>query len=218
MQIIRTLEDLKNLREGLTDVGFVPTMGNLHEGHLSLVRSSFRKHQNCIVSIFVNPLQFGPDEDFDAYPRTLDEDIQKLSLLLKEFPNSKIIVFAPINSEVIFPSSYSTSIRNTKFENILCGKSRPGHFEGVLTVVHRLFKIVKPDSSFFGLKDYQQYHLIRSMCTDHEMGVHIYGCPIIRNNSGLALSSRNSYLSDEDKKRALILPSALKKVLKATEG
>lgn len=218
MEILKSIESLKTYRENYDQVAFVPTMGNLHEGHISLTREALKKHRHCIVSIFVNPLQFGPNEDFDAYPRTLEDDTKKLQILLEEFPGASIAVFAPENSNIMFPKGYATKIRNEKFEGILCGKSRPGHFEGVLTVVHKLFKIVNPTSAFFGLKDFQQFHLIKSMCHDLEMDVELVGCPIVRNENGLALSSRNNYLSDEDKQLALKLSRSIHEVLDLTKG
>jgi pantoate--beta-alanine ligase len=218
MEILRNVLELITYQRDIKDLGFVPTMGNLHQGHISLVREALKEHQVCIVSIFVNPLQFGPNEDFDKYPRTLEEDVQALEDLAKEFPYGEIAVFAPENMNVIFPQGYATTIRNRVLEKMLCGKSRPHHFEGVLTVVHRLFKIIKPQTAYLGLKDYQQFKLIQAMCRDLEIDIELVGCPIIRNKRGLALSSRNGYLSSGDKINALKLSESIQSVLDLTAG
>lgn len=222
MEVLKNVLDLlkfqKDIRKQTKELAFVPTMGNLHDGHISLVREALKEHQVCIVSIFVNPLQFGPNEDFQEYPRTLEEDIEKLSKLMDEVPSAEIAIFAPSTVNVIFPRGYQTTIRNRVLDKILCGKSRPTHFEGVLTVVHRLFQLVRPTTAFFGLKDFQQFKLIQAMTRDFEMDIALVGCPIVRNAEGLALSSRNQYLSEQEKQHALKLSSSLKTILEMTEG
>jgi pantoate--beta-alanine ligase len=195
-------------KEGLT-IGLVPTMGALHEGHLSLIKKSVETCDKTIVSVFVNPIQFGPSEDLDKYPRTLDEDLE----LCK---NAKAdIVFAPTANEMYggqfqLSNDFLTYVVPPFFYvNKLCGKSRVGHFDGVCTVVAKLFNIVQPDCAFFGQKDAQQLAVIKKMVEDLNIPIEIISCPIVRDENGLALSSRNKYLSDEGKKNALVLNNVL---------
>ena len=181
-------------REGKT-VGFVPTMGYLHEGHLSLVRCAKRENDAVVVSIFVNPTQFGAGEDYERYPRNLERD---LKLLDQEGVD---IVFAP-SVEDMYPEGYSTYVEETKLSQRWEGEYRPGHFRGVCTVVTKLFNIVKPDKAYFGEKDYQQLKVIQKMVKDLNMDIEIVGCPIVREKDGLAMSSRNTYLTEEERKEA----------------
>ncbi len=195
-------------KEDGNTIGFAPTMGNLHDGHLSLVRNLKKNGATkIIVSIFVNPRQFGPSEDFNQYPRTLKNDLE---LLEKEGVD---LVFCPeMNS--IYPSHISSEIiiDNPKLMNDLCGKKRPGHFNGVLLVVNKLFNIIQPDIAIFGQKDYQQFILIKNMVENLFMRVNLISSPIIREGSGLALSSRNNYLSTENKRLASEIYTSLLKI------
>ena len=170
-------------------IGFVPTMGNLHEGHLTLVREAKKLCDLVVVSIFVNPIQFGVGEDFDSYPRTLEQD----SLLLADVGCD--IIFAPSVEQMYGTQPRLTNISVGKITDDLCGKSRPGHFDGVAVVVSKLFNIVQPDYAFFGQKDYQQLAVIRQLVQDLNMPLEVIGVPIVRAEDGLALSSRNGYLS-----------------------
>lgn len=206
MEIVRRTHIMQqiaiNLKKKGNKIGFVPTMGALHFGHLSLVRRANQISHNTIVSIFVNPLQFGANEDFDKYPRDLTKDAEALKELNVDY------IFAPeING--IYPEGFSTEIINSTLGNILCGKSRPGHFKGVLTIVAKLFNIIQPDFAIFGQKDYQQLILIKRMVQDLNFPVEIVSCPIVRESDGLAMSSRNSYLSPEERKAATILYKSL---------
>ena len=198
-------------KAGLT-VGLVPTMGALHNGHLSLIKKAVEKCDKVVVSVFVNPIQFCPGEDLDKYPRTLEAD-QKLCE-----SNGVNIVFAPTPSEMYGDCQMRTNdfltyvIPPFFYVNKLCGKSRVGHFDGVCTVVNKLFNIVQPDFAFFGQKDAQQLIIIKKMVKDLNIPVEIIPCPIIREESGLALSSRNKYLSEEDKIQALALSKILNNI------
>lgn len=215
MEIVRRTHIMQqiaiNLKKKGNKIGFVPTMGALHFGHLSLVRRANQISHNTIVSIFVNPLQFGAGEDFDKYPRDLTKDAEALKELNVDY------IFAPeING--IYPEGFSTEIINSTLGNILCGKSRPGHFKGVLTIVAKLFNIVQPDFAIFGQKDYQQLILIKRMVQDLNFPVEIVSCPIVRESDGLAMSSRNSYLSPEERKAATILYKSLQLAEEMVEG
>jgi pantoate--beta-alanine ligase len=189
-------------------IGLVPTMGALHEGHLSLVRASRARCDLTVVSIFVNPTQFGPNEDFDAYPRDLEADA---ALLAAEGVD---ILFQPTVA-VMFPPGAVTRVDPGPLADILCGASRPGHFTGVATVVTKLLGIVRPDVAFFGEKDYQQLKVIEQVARDLDIPTHIVGCPIVRERDGLALSTRNRYLSAADRSHALVLSRALTHVREA---
>jgi pantoate--beta-alanine ligase len=186
-------------------VGLVPTMGALHAGHLSLVRAARKQCDVVVVSIFVNPTQFGPNEDFAKYPRTFDRDCQ---LLEKEGVD---LVFAPSVDEM-YPGGAVTYVTVEGMSDKLCGRSRPGHFRGVTTVVSKLFHIVEPDLAFFGQKDAAQVAIIKRMVRDMNMPVEIVVCPIVREPDGLAMSSRNAYLSPEQRSSALVLSRALRRV------
>jgi pantoate--beta-alanine ligase len=212
MKIIKSASDLKQERDQLTGtVGLVPTMGNLHRGHLTLVRRALEEHQHCVVSIFVNPTQFGPGEDLESYPRTLEQDCQQLKKLETTY-QKEILVFAPQSAKEVYPESFSTTISNSRLASELEGRFRPTHFEGVCTVVYRLFRLVRPDSSYFGQKDYQQFIIIHQMVRDLELPIDLVKCPIIRDEDGLAFSSRNQYLSKEQRIHALTLPKTLEKL------
>ncbi len=207
MQIIKTIKDMqalsRKLRAEKKTIGFVPTMGALHEGHLSLVRRSKEENAVTVVSIFVNPTQFGPKEDFKQYPRDMEGDLKKLSSLNAD------AVFIPENNE-IYPEGFPASINIGHIGEILCGVSRPGHFNGVATVVAKLFNIVIPHRAYFGQKDFQQSVVIKKLVRELDFNIDIIVCPTVRESDGLAMSSRNSYLSQEERKAALVLYRALK--------
>ena len=190
-------------KEGKT-IGFVPTMGYLHEGHLSLVKAA-KKHTDVVVmSIFVNPLQFGPREDFEKYPRDIKRDEQLASEAGVD------VIFCP-SAKDMYPEGYATYVNVETLTETLCGASRPGHFKGVTTVVAKLFHIVKPDVAYFGQKDAQQAIIIKKMVQDLNLDIEIKVMPIIRESDGLAMSSRNVNLSEEERREALVLHQALKK-------
>ncbi len=176
------------MRCGGNTIVFVPTMGFLHEGHLSLVREGFKHGNDLVVSIFVNPTQFGPGEDLDSYPRNIERDYE---LLQKENVNA---IFLP-NADQIYGEAFQTFVRLEKLPGYLCGISRPTHFAGVATVVTKLFNIIKPHVSIFGRKDYQQFVIIRQLVRDLNYDIKIIGAPIVREPDGLAMSSRNKYLT-----------------------
>lgn len=207
MQVVRTVKELRQAvaearREGRGPVGFVPTMGFLHEGHASLLRRAGEQSGTVVLSIFVNPLQFGPNEDYEAYPRNESRDLE-----LAEREGTDI-VFMPGVDEM-YPKGAVTKVTVSRLTDRLCGASRPGHFDGVTTVVSKLFHMVEPDFAFFGQKDAQQVAVIRQMVDDLNMNVEIVPCPIVRETDGLALSSRNVYLSPEERSQALVLSQAL---------
>lgn len=190
-------------KEGLS-VGLVPTMGYLHKGHASLVDEAVRQCDKVVVSDFVNPTQFGPGEDLETYPRDFEHDCALLEA------HGCHMVFHPDVSEM-YTEEIATYVENiSDMPKTLCGKTRPIHFRGVCTVVSKLFNIVTPDKAFFGMKDAQQLAIIRKMVTDLSFGIEIVGCPIVREDDGLAMSSRNTYLSAEERKQALVLSRAVK--------
>ncbi|HUX63131.1 pantoate--beta-alanine ligase [Sulfuricella sp.] len=197
MQIISTIQELRDRLKSGPSVVFVPTMGNLHQGHLALVRQA-REHGRCVVvSIFVNPLQFGPSEDFSNYPRTFEQDCEKLAGLAD-------VVFAPTVAD-LYPEPQQVFIEPPPVANELCGAFRPGHFRGVATVVLKLFNIVQPQAAVFGKKDYQQLHVIRAMARQLNLPLEIVAGETLRAGDGLALSSRNGYLSTEERTEAVRL-------------
>jgi pantoate--beta-alanine ligase len=206
VKVVTSVAEMKELvlewKSGGLTIGFVPTMGALHEGHLSLVRESRRRCAVTAVSVFVNPSQFGPEEDFKAYPRDFEKD---RALLAREGVDC---VFHPEAGEV-YPPGYRTFVEVQGLQDRLCGGSRPGHFRGVATVVLKLFHIVRPDVAFFGWKDAQQLILLRKMAADLDLGLELAGCPIVREQDGLAMSSRNLYLSTEERTAALVLSRSL---------
>ncbi len=197
-------ESLKTARTNQKIIGLVPTMGNLHQGHLNLVREARKKCDIVVVSIFVNPIQFGPNEDYDSYPRTLEQD----SKLLEEVGCDYI--FAPTVEQMYGNQPRLTNISVSGITADLCGLQRPGHFDGVAVVVTKLFNIVRPEIAFFGEKDFQQLAVIRQFVRDLNMPIEITGVPIARAEDGLALSSRNGYLSEEHRKTAPIIHQCLK--------
>lgn len=209
MKILNTIKDMRIAvkeaqRNGKT-IGFVPTMGYLHEGHLSLVRRAREENDLVIVSIFVNPTQFGEGEGFETYPRDLERDSN-----LVESAGADI-VFAPAVAEM-YPLGAATYVEiASDITGKLCGASRPGHFKGVTTIVTKLFNIVTPDRAYFGQKDAQQVAVIEQMVRDLYLGVEIVPCPIVREEDGLAMSSRNTYLTNDERKAAVILSTALAK-------
>ena len=203
MKVVETIADLKSLRLKLAEpVGFVPTMGYLHQGHLALVRQARAENPSVVVSIFVNPTQFGPEEDFNKYPRDPQRD---LALLEKEGAD---IVFMP-SADEMYPPQFSSWVEVGKVDERLEGASRPGHFRGVATVVARLFNLVQPNRAYFGQKDAQQLAVIRKMVADLDMNLEVVAVPTVREPDGLAMSSRNTYLNPEERKAAVVLYQAL---------
>ena len=203
MKVIKTIAEIRRIRSSLPEpLGFVPTMGYLHEGHLSLVRRARADNASVVASIFVNPTQFAPSEDLNKYPRDLDGD---LSLLEKEGVDA---VFVP-SADEMYPPHFSSLVEVDKLSRRLEGASRPGHFAGVTTVVAKLFNIVQPTRAYFGQKDAQQAIVIKKMVADLNMNLEVVTLPTIREPDGLAMSSRNSYLSAEERQAALILYRAL---------
>jgi pantoate--beta-alanine ligase len=203
MRMFKTSTEFSRWRAGATpSVGFVPTMGFLHAGHLSLVRRARAENGSVAVSIFVNPTQFGPGEDFERYPRDLSRDV---ALLEAEQVDA---VFTPEVDEM-YPAGASTIVEVKALSDILEGASRPGHFRGVATIVCQLFHLIRPDRAYFGEKDYQQLKVIQRMVYDLRMGVEVVGCPTIREPDGLAMSSRNVYLGSPERRAAAALSQAL---------
>ena len=203
MKVVETIADLKRLRHKLPEpVGFVPTMGYLHEGHLVLVRRARAENSSVVVSIFVNPTQFGPHEDFDKYPRDPKRD---LAMLEKEGVD---LVFMPSVAEM-YPPQFDSWVEAGKVTERLEGATRPGHFRGVTTVVAKLFNIVQPDKAYFGQKDAQQLAVIKKMVADLNMNLEVVAVPTVREPDGLAMSSRNIYLNPEERKAAVVLYQAL---------
>ncbi len=215
MKVIKKINEMKSIVKDIKSqgmiIGFVPTMGFLHEGHLSLVRESLRKADVTVVSIFVNPAQFGPREDFKEYPRDLNRD----SDILKR--EGVDYLFTPVTDEM-YPGGYKTNVEVHDLQDKLCGRSRPGHFRGVCTVVLKLFNIINPDISFFGQKDAQQEIILKRMVQDLNLEMKIEVLPIIREEDDLALSSRNTYLSQEERKAALSLSKSLKEAQSMIEN
>lgn len=206
MQVVSTIKEVKELvgswkKEGNT-VGFVPTMGYLHEGHGSLITEARKNNDRVVVSIFVNPMQFGPTEDLESYPRDLEKDSAFCESLGAD------LIFHP-EPEEMYHKNFSSFVDMSVLTEELCGLSRPVHFRGVCTVVSKLFNIVEPDRAYFGQKDAQQLAVIKHMVEDLNMNVEVIGCPIIREEDGLAKSSRNTYLSPEERKAALILSKTI---------
>jgi pantoate--beta-alanine ligase len=210
MQLVHSVSELRARLAGEQSVAFVPTMGNLHEGHVELVRIARQRGSCVVVSIFVNPIQFGPNEDFDKYPRTLDADCAKLQGLAD-------VVFAPAVAE-IYPEKQTIFVEPPPISRELCGEFRPGHFQGVATVVLKLFNLVQPQVAIFGKKDYQQLTVIRQMVTQLNLPIEIVGAETSRAADGLALSSRNQYLSDAERTEAVLLSQTLRGMGTALAG
>lgn len=207
MKIATTIQEVRTQikewkRQGLT-IGFVPTMGYLHEGHASLMKCAKKDCDKVVVSIFVNPMQFGANEDLDSYPRDLQADAKLCETIGVD------LIFHP-EVEEMYQDGFCSFVDMNGLTKELCGKSRPIHFRGVCTVVSKLFNIVTPDKAFFGQKDAQQLAVIRRMVTDLNMDIEIVGCPIIREEDGLAKSSRNTYLNEQERKAALILSQTIR--------
>lgn len=209
MEVVQTIADLRARikayrRKNDQSVGFVPTMGFLHQGHASLLSKARSQSGLVVLSIFVNPLQFGPGEDFERYPRNTERDLAVAEAAGVD------LVFMP-SVEEMYPSPIRTTVSVSEVTTRLCGASRPGHFDGVATVVSKLFHIVQPDQAYFGLKDAQQVAVIEQMVQDLNLPVEIVPCPTLRENDGLAMSSRNVYLSVEERQQALVLSQSLQK-------
>ena len=206
MKVVSTIKEVRELvkewkRNG-ESVGFVPTMGYLHEGHGSLIIKARENNDKVVVSIFVNPMQFGPSEDLESYPRDLEKDSKFCESLGAD------LIFHP-EPEEMYHDDFSSYVDMSVLTEELCGLSRPVHFRGVCTVVNKLFNIVQPDNAYFGEKDAQQLAIIKHMVQDLNMDVNVVGCPIVREEDGLAKSSRNTYLSPEERKAALILSKTI---------
>lgn len=206
MEVVRTVAEVRERvnawRKNGETVGFVPTMGYLHEGHGSLITRA-KENDRVVVSIFVNPMQFGPNEDLASYPRDLEKDSKFCESLGAD------LIFHP-EPEEMYKDGFCSFVDMSVLTEELCGQSRPVHFRGVCTVVSKLFNIVKPDRAYFGQKDAQQLAIIKQMVRDLNMDLEVIGCPIVREEDGLAKSSRNTYLSDEERKAALVLSQSVK--------
>jgi pantoate--beta-alanine ligase len=212
MEVIEEIAPMKSAiqarkKEGQS-IGFVPTMGFLHEGHLSLIRGSVKQTDCTVVSIFVNPSQFGPNEDFEQYPRDMEYDLEQLRKAGAAY------AFTP-EAQAIYPGGYRTYVEVEDLQDRLCGASRPGHFRGVCTVVMKLFHIVQPDAAFFGQKDAQQAVILKRMVHDMNLDIDMRIMPIVRDKDGLAMSSRNAYLNSRERQAALCLNRSLKQAEKA---
>jgi len=211
MRLVHTVAEMKKIVNDILksgkSIGFVPTMGYLHKGHLSLVEAARKENDVVVVSIFVNPTQFGPNEDYSRYPRDIERDLRLLEPIGVDY------VFNP-SVEEMYPAMYSTYVEEVELSKYLCGASRPGHFRGVCTVVTKLFNIVKPTKAYFGQKDAQQFRVLKRMVMDLNMDVEMIEMPIVREEDGLAMSSRNVYLNPEERKEATRL---YKSLLKAKE-
>ena len=209
MLIFNRQEELKNHLKSVsgpnTTIGFVPTMGALHKGHLSLIKNSLTDNQITIVSIFVNPTQFNNAEDLEKYPRTIEIDTEKIEAVSKE-----VIIFAPSVEDIYQGNTVSASFNFDGLENQMEGAYRPGHFDGVGTIVKRLFEIANPTNAYFGEKDFQQLQIVKKMVKKHHLSVNVIGCPIFREENGLAMSSRNERLSASEKEDASLIYKTLK--------
>lgn len=217
MQTISTIEGLREIRREWQlagkRIGFVPTMGNLHAGHLSLVQEAKQHTDIVVVSIFVNPLQFGADEDLDNYPRTLEADSEHLRSLGVD------VLFTP-TVEAIYPRGLEqqTFVEVPGISYMICGASRPGHFRGVATIVSKLFNMVQPNSAFFGEKDYQQVQVIKAMVTDLSMNLSVHAVPTMRHEDGLAMSSRNGYLTADERQIAPLIYQTITRIRESIES
>jgi pantoate--beta-alanine ligase len=203
VRVLHTIAEMRAEREKLGRLALVPTMGALHAGHLSLIDAARRRAPHVSVSIFVNPTQFGHNEDFNRYPRPLEQDLARCQT------NGVDLVFAPAVEEVYPPATTDIVVDLPSLSTVLEGKHRPGHFKGVCQVVAKLFNILRPNIAFFGQKDYQQLRIIAAMVEALNMDIEIVGCPTIRDPDGMAMSSRNAYLSPEEREKALAISRAL---------
>ena len=215
MKIVNKVDQMRDIirfwkKQGMT-VGFVPTMGYLHKGHQSLIERAVQENDKVVVSVFVNKMQFGPSEDFASYPRDLNHDAAKCEEMGAD------IVFHPTDEEMYQPN-FTSFVDMTGLTEGLCGKSRPIHFRGVCTVVTKLFNIIRPNRAYFGQKDAQQLAVITHMVRALSMGIEVVGCPIVREGDGLAMSSRNTYLSEEERRAALVLSQSLKEARERLEA
>ena len=208
MEVITKINEMRtrvlSVKDRKKSIGFVPTMGALHDGHISLIRSAREENDELVVSIYLNPTQFDNSDDFDKYPRQLNKDIE---IIRKENAD---VIFTPCTEEM-YPDGFCTHVTQGKLTDALCGGVRPGHFNGVTTIVTKLFNIIDPDRAYFGQKDYQQSAIIKRLVADMNMDVDIRVCPTVREEDGLALSSRNKRLSLEDRKDALCIHGSLQK-------
>jgi pantoate--beta-alanine ligase len=213
LKVLRVASDARAFRtaSAAASIGFVPTMGALHEGHAALIERAVRDHHIAVVSIFVNPTQFGPHEDFAAYPRDESADIAECERL------GAAMVFAPAALEM-YPPGDATRVQPGAIAERLEGAARPGHFTGVATVLTKLFSIVRPDAAYFGQKDFQQLRVVQTMSRDLRLGLAVVGCPTVRERDGLAMSSRNRYLSTVDRQAALALSRGLFRAGELWEG
>ena len=217
MQVIKTIDELRSVLKNQSNIAFVPTMGNLHTGHIQLVEVAKQQAECVVVSIFVNPLQFGPTEDLASYPRTLEADCEKLKAA------GASIVFTPSVEEMYADFdgnnlNQTMTITPPPIANELCGATRPGHFAGVATVVMKLFNMVQPSIAVFGQKDFQQLFIIKQMVKQFNLPINIIGVDTVREPSGLAMSSRNGYLSNEQRAVASLLNSALKGIVQSVKS
>ena len=206
-QVINTVKEMQTIAQRIKasgqSIGFIPTMGALHEGHLSMMRRSVEENDVTVISVFVNPLQFGPNEDYDAYPRQIDKDVSLVKAIHVDY------VFHP-SVEEMYPDELGITLKVGRLGEVLEGPQRPGHFDGVVTVVNKLFNIVSPNKAYFGKKDAQQLAIIEKMVKDFNHPIEIVGVDIVREDDGLARSSRNVYLTDEERKEAVHLSKSLK--------
>lgn len=205
-KVIQTVSEMQQITQELKStgktIGFVPTMGALHEGHLSMMRRSVEENDITVISVFVNPLQFGPNEDFDAYPRQIDQDVALVEAINVDY------VFHPAVEEM-YPNELSVTLKVGRLAEVLEGAQRPGHFDGVVTVVNKLFNIVSPNKAYFGKKDAQQFAIVEKMVEDFNHPIQIVGIDIVREEDGLARSSRNVYLTDDERQEAVHLSKSL---------
>ena len=205
-KVIQTVSEMQQITQELKStgktIGFVPTMGALHEGHLTMMRRSVEENDITVISVFVNPLQFGPNEDFDAYPRQIDQDVALVEAINVDY------VFHPAVEEM-YPNELSVTLKVGRLAEVLEGAQRPGHFDGVVTVVNKLFNIVSPNKAYFGKKDAQQLAIVEKMVEDFNHPIQIVGIDIVREEDGLARSSRNVYLTDDERQEAVHLSKSL---------
>lgn len=205
-KVIQTVSEMQQITQELKStgktIGFVPTMGALHEGHLSMMRRSVEENDITVISVFVNPLQFGPNEDFDAYPRQIDQDVALVEAINVDY------VFHPAVEEM-YPNELSVTLKVGRLAEVLEGAQRPGHFDGVVTVVNKLFNIMSPNKAYFGKKDAQQLAIVEKMVEDFNHPIQIVGIDIVREEDGLARSSRNVYLTDDERQEAVHLSKSL---------